>query len=1624
MADREEFGCPQRHDSLAYALAWPDRWGDNAGVAGLDASLHTTQLLEQLAEWLHVRHSTGLPCAWLRPPSRALGAPGGVLISVNPGRPLAGLHGDKDATEKLHNAATGLHDATANVDSSGWHGGGSDSGNVEIGRSSNVNEGWPAHPFAVAEAAAQRAALSGEDACIAVLGESGSGKTEVCKLVLLHLLNLPRSVIHAYHTVDAGLAELGVPAHRALGLATLLSRSVLEAFTHAAAPTNANASRCVLATQLTLSADGGFVVGARLLPMLLQSGRAGHGPCTLGHGNFHALHAAAATATVEELGGLHPYQLRLLAPPGARREEVGAARGASFETLGAALRGLGMTRRDVERLRELLLGLLLLGQLPASELRDTESAAVAAMGGGAVATGDSIANAALLARRCEALLGGGVESRLGAFDVRQLVEREMLGGGDAHPPTDDELFEARGAVVSRAYEHLVASLAAWINRRLEDVAGQPVEQFAGGVELAAQLAEGGGVHLRDSARASFGGSVTLVDAPGMEALGSEVDDEASGDGTTPAQDPPGTPAGAPPHAEPSSQSHRLGGAAAAAAATRAPTASYSLLVANYTAERLRASMLGFALPPAPPRALADDALGSVLRSNSARNGEPTGGLDGRLPDDAHDEADGDPPLDPSSLLMFGLENAFEALHSASCEPFRSDVANAMAHAMDQATARAEAAAPDRVKAVAAMRAEASVQAKAVTAAAQSTAAELRATLVPWLAQPLSSDAGGGGGGAAGDAAGDASGLGTSTRFTLRHHGGVVSYDAAQMHTRLGGGAMFGSRLNAVALGESTVLRAFRAQLDSLFADTRSEAASSQPRRPPPPPIGTGPRQATAGVGALVERLERAAHRSYIVCVRPSAREGLAYTEHAASSAEAALALEAAAAAKWDAECVERQLAALRTLDVVRCASRPNAARTFEYATLAAALHEASDARTADRAASGAVRADDGQVDALTLAQPHAMLLFLTACGAHPADVMLGDTCAALPNGPAARRARRVLRSAPREAIRGVVEQLAVSADPMATVRSFCGQLGQDGSDPVAAPDAATRNEWAAEEAEATRREEAAEAAEAAESHEHPLRSGEPCDERWGRTLLRLRAHDESLAAVALSDAPAGAAPSALQRVAAAAPAQVAVRDMTVRAMAVSACPLQVVSLSGVGLKDDHLQPLVRIIHHLSGTLRTLDLRFNELSPPAVKTLRQSAAEAASGGSPLHLLVTDQLPPLRRARPADASAAEGARVAHASARGGARGGGAAGADDEQKPRFGSAGHTPTAVLVWSVCALLALLIAWDMQLANPAPLPPALPPGPPSPPPPPPLPSPAPTPPPTPPPAPPPPRPLPPPPPLPPSPSPPCPSPPLPPWSPPTLMFSLLQRLAHPPSPPSPPSEPPPPGPSPPPPRPPGPNPPPPPSPPPSPRPTPPPPPPPPSPSPRPPPSPPPLAPGGRFAPTLRTTFVIATSLESFDAPRFAAALARELGVSPRDVQLSISPGSVTVTTRAVMADAPTAEVARYMLARRTDAQLSLSLGVPVEQIAGVEVRVDAFDAPSPPPPSPQPAAPPLPPPPSPPAPPSPPPPPNTPPVNAWTRAVGGQWGAVAVSCSSLAVLVLTSAAARLDIYRAAGPINV
>ena len=112
----------QRPDALAYAIGSSERWGDGAGLSGLDATLQSTQRLEALTEWLRSRHESGRPCAWLRPPARAADAPGGVLLSVNPGRPIAGLHGDRAATMNLHEAAVWFGG------SGGREGGGHDGG--------------------------------------------------------------------------------------------------------------------------------------------------------------------------------------------------------------------------------------------------------------------------------------------------------------------------------------------------------------------------------------------------------------------------------------------------------------------------------------------------------------------------------------------------------------------------------------------------------------------------------------------------------------------------------------------------------------------------------------------------------------------------------------------------------------------------------------------------------------------------------------------------------------------------------------------------------------------------------------------------------------------------------------------------------------------------------------------------------------------------------------------------------------------------------------------------------------------------------------------------------------------------------------------------------------------------------------------------------------------------------------------------------------------------------------------------------------------------------------------------------------------------------------------------------
>ena len=438
-------------------------------------------------------------------------------------------------------------------------------------------------------------------------------------------------------------------------------------------------------------------------------------------------------------------------------------------------------------------------------------------------------------------------------------------------------------------------------------------------------------------------------------------------------------------------------------------------------------------------------------------------------------------------------------------------------------------------------------------------------------------------------------------------------------------------------------------------------------------------------------------------MRPNAREAVLASSDGADGSEAVSSLESASGVSWDGTGVERQLDTFRALDILKTSARPDASRSFDYVPLTRLLLSTGDTGAERRrreeeeerralltggAGAGITKAGGGSgagfIDATEMSPAQSMLHLLVLCGALPSEILLGDVRAGLPDGEAASRARRVLREASPMTIRQQIELLASTDQPAAVVADFVASWPQsrvEMRDPIEA--------YAAVQAA-----EAEEVAEADSYFEHPLTSGEPCDDRWGRALIRLTAHDESLVAIALSDAPIGERPSRLQRAASAAPAQIALRDKAVRALSVSRSPLQLVTLCGVGLNDDHVKPLTRLVRG-QPKLCKLDLRFNEMTPKPLHDLRQAVAEenerridraAAANMAPelLELYASDMLLPL---------ASESMMVEETS-------------DDDGKPaRFGMAAHKPTQVLVWLLAIAIFGIIIIDMMLA-PRPSPPA------------------------------------------------------------------------------------------------------------------------------------------------------------------------------------------------------------------------------------------------------------------------------------------------------------------------------
>ena len=443
-----------------------------------------------LLSLLRKRHASGEPYAWLDHD---------CLLSVNPGRPLPSLYG------RSRVAAAAAAPSTSDD---------------------------APHIFALAESAARRAAR-GEVAYIVVAGESGAGKTEAAKLLLLHLLH---RVEHGDD--DAELTELRSRL--------VLCRAALEPFTHASGAANANASRAVVATRVWLeparppakrAAAAAAAAAAARCTRRASRRRSSSSAGWRARGAARrrrpsALHAAAASAAegnawVSELAGVRPDELRLLhaerAVPNRRRGAAPRPAGSQQRLpcaedqpgalpwfLGAdggggvarALYEVGMEEERVEALRKLLLGLLLTAQLPVPLLGAAGKVRLAhsgAAGGSADAEARREA-AEKMEAKCEELLG------LQPDAIAQLLLLE--------PPTDgrpagwrplDEAMRARDACVALGYAAVVSEIVEFMNAMLDEAA--PLSAMAHATPPYDHPRLGG----------PYEGTVCLIDTPGVEA---------------------------------------------------------------------------------------------------------------------------------------------------------------------------------------------------------------------------------------------------------------------------------------------------------------------------------------------------------------------------------------------------------------------------------------------------------------------------------------------------------------------------------------------------------------------------------------------------------------------------------------------------------------------------------------------------------------------------------------------------------------------------------------------------------------------------------------------------------------------------------------------------------------------------------------------------------------------------------------------------------------------------------------------------------------------------------------------------------------------------------------------------
>ncbi|KAJ8042866.1 Unconventional myosin-XIX [Holothuria leucospilota] len=306
------------------------------------------------------------------------------------------------------------------------------------------SEELPPHIFAISDKAysTMMLGLSVTNQSIIVSGESGAGKTWTTRCLMKYLTSLAEYNPSGFSPSPVHCIEKRI----------LDSNPILEAFGNATTQRNNNSSRFGKYIKLQFDRSG-FIIGASIQTYLLEKTRVVHQGQK--ERNFHIFYQMMESATLEERAtwGLPPQgkgetSFAFLPNTGSMGEE------SSFISTREAMKSVGISEKQQEKIFKILSGILYLGNISFLEDDDTESCDI-----------DESTHVQEALQMCCSLLGLKTE----AFSNYMLTRRISASHGRRKsvfmkPCLGPEASSRRDCVAKLLYSRLFNWLVAFLNK--------------------------------------------------------------------------------------------------------------------------------------------------------------------------------------------------------------------------------------------------------------------------------------------------------------------------------------------------------------------------------------------------------------------------------------------------------------------------------------------------------------------------------------------------------------------------------------------------------------------------------------------------------------------------------------------------------------------------------------------------------------------------------------------------------------------------------------------------------------------------------------------------------------------------------------------------------------------------------------------------------------------------------------------------------------------------------------------------------------------------------------------------------------------------------------------------------